>query len=51
MLPTSKRFALERKEEVNETIWSTFETIVLHEVLRCVTNETRVIHKVYNDLV
>ena len=53
MLPKSKRFALERKEEANETIWLTFETTVLREVLKCVSISTdeKSTHKVYSDLV
>ena len=53
MVPSSKKFALERKEEKNETVWSTFEIIVLHEVVKCVSismNEISM-HKVYNDVV
>ena len=53
MVPSSKKFALERKEEINETVWSTFEIIVLHEVVKCVSismNEISM-HKVYNDVV
>ena len=52
MVPSSKKFSLERKEEINETVWSTFEIIVLREVVKCVSISMNIIsmHKVYNDV-
>ena len=52
ILPTSKKFALERKEDVNETIlWSNFETIIVYEVLSyaSINKDEKSLHKTYYD--
>ena len=51
-IPSARKFAQERKENVTSTIWSDFETITLRELAKYeqLTNYPA-IQKLYNDIV
>ena len=49
-LPSSKRFAVDRNEDVAKGQWSEFETITLYEIVSTEKNVGEM-KKVYNDVV
>lgn len=50
-IPSSKKFAVERGEDLPVKIWSTFETIVLSELENIEDVESLDIFQLYNDIV
>lgn len=51
-LPTSKRFAEDKGEEMSTSVWSSFESILLREIIKeSKKDESIVPHKIYNDVV
>ena len=52
-IPTSKKFAEDRGEELSTGIWSEFETVVLNEVINTLKDDDNEedMYKVYNDVV
>ena len=51
-IPNSQTFANQREEKLSDGVWSSFETIALHETLGDhKDNETSMITKIYNDVV
>ena len=51
-LPASKKFAIDRGEKVSDSVWSQFETIVIHEIsLLEAYQDAKHVLKLYNDLV
>ena len=53
VLPSSKKFALDRGEFLSTSLWSDFESIVLNEILNVVEegNAESDVTKLYNDTV
>ena len=53
VLPSSKKFALDRGESLSTSLWSDFESIVLNEILNVVEegNAQSDVTKLYNDTV
>lgn len=51
-LPTSKRFAEDKGEEMSTSVWSSFESILLREIIKESKKDQSIVpHKIYNDVV
>ena len=51
-LPTSKKFAEDKGEELSAGVWSNLESILLKEIIKASKiNESIIPHKLYNDIV
>lgn len=52
-IPSSKKFALDRGEQLSKGVWSSFESILLDEVCFSLKqeNDNTAIAKLYNDIV
>ena len=51
-LPSSKRFAEEKGEEMSTGVWSSFEIILLKEIIKASKKDELIIpHKMYDDIV